>query len=444
MSVFNWIDDGIMFLIRDSLVSSMQTSTTEPRGTIRPLSAFVWAGILLGLNSPGCTAANTKPAQSMKIRGQVTANEVNDRLESVGIKTVLQEGEPSRLVITKVRMGSAAYYKGVSEGDRVLSVEPAGPGFNLTFERSGSRYQIFLHQQPKRPDPEQSLASSEADKYLQSLEADILKVQNTRTKAAADEAAAPERAKKAEKEAMKNESTAKIGDRVVSAEDIAKTDGSTIRQSHYPNCWFESCVSAIVDLPNGHELIASMMKKISDRSFRVTFPGDYKYVDVTIDDINDYGVQDKALWARILDVACLKKFPGNEGVGYETGMAILTGKKTKFVDPGHLTESELSKLLSDSIANSVPMIMGTSHQNHAGVLVSNHAYTIVAFDKNSGVVTLRNPWNGDPLFFKKPDLSHCTPIQETQGARELGNGIVQVNLGAVIHNFNGIVLAGNQ
>jgi len=58
-----------------------------------------------------------KPAPRKMLQGKTSANQTIDQLENVGIKCVLHEGSPNKLVIDKVRMGSAASYKGVSEVD---------------------------------------------------------------------------------------------------------------------------------------------------------------------------------------------------------------------------------------------------------------------------------------------------------------------------------------
>jgi hypothetical protein len=371
--------------------------------------------------------------------GNVSANETIDRLESVGIKTIIQQGVKDRLIIDKVRLGSAAYYKGVSEGDEIASVKPSEAGFNLTFMRAGRIYQVFLQSQlvPRQNSP----AETAADRYLQEIEKEIGTIQQKRIAEAEEERTAPERAKKMEKEAMKNETTAKIGESPVSKSEIEKSGGSVIKQAAYPNCWFEAALAAVIRMPHGHELIAGMMKKTGEHTFRVTFPGDKKYIEVNSDDLRDMGVHDKALWARILDCGCLKKFPGNEGVSNDTGIRILTGMPTYYVDPSGSPAAEIASILDKACSQRQPMIMGTSPESRITCLPANHAFTVLGFDKNSGVVTLQNPWNGDPLFFKQPDLGKTKPIGEAQGVRDLGNGIVQVSLDAVTANFNGICWA---
>ena len=88
--------------------------------------------------------------------------------------------------------------------------------------------------------------------------------------------------------------------------------------------------------------------------------------------------------------------------------------------------------------------MGTSTRSTLTSLPPWHAFTVVGFDKKCGVATLKNPWSGDPLYFGKEDFANAKPITDNEGVRLLGDGLVQVNLDAIVGNFNGIVWAGKQ
>jgi chromatin remodeling complex protein RSC6 len=334
-------------------------------------------------------------------------------------------------------LGSAAFYKGVSEGDVVEGVKPNGNGFDLRFSRDGKTYQLFLRPQSLTAE---SPSEKKADEYLQNMEKAIDEARKTRQKIAEDENASPEKKKKAEEEAKKNISTAKVGDRAVEASEIAKTKSNAITQAEYPNCWFEASVAAVAEMPNGHEYLANMMIKTSPTSFRITFPGDKKCVNVFLDELDQFAVHDKAMWARLLDAACLKKYPGNEGVDNSTGIAVLTGMPTHFINPS-AGGGGLRDVLADITSHKKPAIIGTLPDLRIGTLVSNHAYTLMGYDKNTGVVTIRNPWNGDPILMNKGDMNKAEPITEPHGVRELGDGVLQVQLDVVAENFDGIVWA---
>ena len=84
-----------------------------------------------------------KPAPKV-LEGNVQQNEMIDNLERLGIKCLVQEGVDRKLVVRDVRMGSNAFYKGMSVGDVVKSLAKTGDLYQLTFERDGKTYMLPL------------------------------------------------------------------------------------------------------------------------------------------------------------------------------------------------------------------------------------------------------------------------------------------------------------
>jgi hypothetical protein len=83
-------------------------------------------------------------SKSKVLQGNVTQNEQIDNLERLGIKVLMQEGPPSKLIVRDVRMGSNAFYKGISEGDVVKSLVKNGEIFQFTFQRGDKTYMLPL------------------------------------------------------------------------------------------------------------------------------------------------------------------------------------------------------------------------------------------------------------------------------------------------------------
>jgi hypothetical protein len=238
----------------------------------------------------------------------------------------------------------------------------------------------------------------------------------------------------------------KVGEHLVKPEEVFKTKSKAVKQGHVPNCWFEASLAAVAESPEGHRLIADLITKTGNSNYRVTFPkggfsGDCPWVNVTVDDLTAFELQDKALWARVLDCACQKKYPNNIGVEKTNGLKILTGMPVHIISP--TAESGLvNETLQRVTDKKWPTIMGTSTDSISASLTPWHAYSLVAYDRDSQVATIRNPVGGDPLYFQPPDLEHVKPITENEdGVRLLGDGLIQVSLKAVVDNFNGIVWA---
>lgn len=106
-------------------------------------------GILSGAAMEPVRGANqtsgSSSHQTKFLTGTVSQNELIDSLERMGIKCVLQGGTTDRLLVDQVRMGSGAYYAGITKGDAIAELKKAGADmFCLTIERAGKIYQSNL------------------------------------------------------------------------------------------------------------------------------------------------------------------------------------------------------------------------------------------------------------------------------------------------------------
>ncbi len=104
--------------------------------------------IALAISSSFCfqsvLAATADVAKKKVLQGNIQQSEIIDNLERLGIKCVIHDGANPALVVQNVHPGTAAYYKGVAEGDGVRGLVQENDHFNLTIQRNGKIYQVSL------------------------------------------------------------------------------------------------------------------------------------------------------------------------------------------------------------------------------------------------------------------------------------------------------------
>jgi hypothetical protein len=111
---------------------------------IIPLIIFL---ICLWANGDSVLAARTEP-----LKASITQNEVTDRLETLGIKSIIHVGAKETIYVDSVRMGSKAFYKGVEAGDLIRGlVQKDENTFCLNIERQGKPYQIIFTGVAEKP-----------------------------------------------------------------------------------------------------------------------------------------------------------------------------------------------------------------------------------------------------------------------------------------------------
>lgn len=186
----------------------------------------------------------------------------------------------------------------------------------------------------------------------------------------------------------------RIGDRVFTAADIARDGAGGIDQMYYPNCWFESSMSALAMLPRGQKLMADMVRYgDKEGNYIVRFPGDGAEYKISEEDLERTGIHNKALWATLIESGQTLKFPNDAGGQLSEGLGCLTGQRAETLSPSSASEQELSSFIHGAVKSQSPIICG-SQWNLSGLprlAVSSHAYTIIDFDPASGMIKLRNP-----------------------------------------------------
>ncbi len=211
--------------------------------------------------------------------------------------------------------------------------------------------------------------------------------------------------------ATPSEIPVKVGkklDFVFTPEEIAKEGAHGIDQVNNENCWFEAAMSALAMLPRGQRLLASMVRYGDKGAYLVRFPGDGKEYVITKANLKEEGIENKALWASLIECAENRKYPNNVGVGHdkhwlEIGLALITGNKCELVYPNDCSIAELSSFIGGAVRSQSPVVCATGNKTTGPELVfDNHAYTIIGFDPSRNMVTLRNPHGQGARRFHHP------------------------------------------
>jgi hypothetical protein len=208
-----------------------------------------------------------------------------------------------------------------------------------------------------------------------------------------------------------------------SPDQIAREGPNGIDQTNAPNCWFESAMSALAQLPKGQRLISQMISYGEGDSFLVRFPGDGVEYKITIDDLRRSGVNSTALWASLLDYAERQKFPNNVGASgvdadkhrLQVGLGSITGCGAEMIYPAQVSKQDVISFIYGAVSSHNPITAGTAGRNKSvpAPVIEAHAYTIIGFDPSRSMVTIRNPhgrrarrfsWDDDPQHLKFEQL----------------------------------------
>jgi|GEM_PF-518543 len=210
---------------------------------------------------------------------------------------------------------------------------------------------------------------------------------------------------------FKIDSSMRRGEYPFSAEDIARDGADAIDQNINPNCWFEASMAALAELPRGQRLLASMIRHGGPDTYIVRFPGDGVEYKITEAQMKKLGINDRALWASLIECAQVMKFPNNRGAegasGEESRLAVglgcITGCKAQILHPGDVGLQEISSFIAGAVSSKNPIVCGTwgeANLPSPQLVVGTHAYTIVDFDPASKLVTIRNPHGKNSKRFR--------------------------------------------
>jgi hypothetical protein len=224
---------------------------------------------------------------------------------------------------------------------------------------------------------------------------------------------------------------AKAGERVFAAADIAKDGADGIDQMYYPNCWFESSMSALAMLPRGQRLMADMIR-YGDRegTYVVRFPGDGAEYKINEEKLDRSGIHDKSLWATLIECGQTLKFPNDAGGQLADGLGCLTGARAETISPASATDQELSSFIEGAVKSQSPIVCGSQYFAIAPLLVvPSHAYTIIGFEASTGMVKIRNPHGANAQRFSLPnDTTH-------QKFEQLDDGVFRIHMSLFKERF---------
>lgn len=234
----------------------------------------------------------------------------------------------------------------------------------------------------------------------------------------------------------------KKGDFPFSAEDIARDGAHGVDQTNAPNCWFESTVSALAQLPRGQRLLARMITYGDGESFIVRFPGDGVEYKISTTDMRNSGVSCKALWASLIDYAQRQKFPDNAGAAgaysdqhrLQTALSCITGSRAELIKPGQASTQEVSSFIYGAVSSQNPVTAGTAGRDTsiAAPIIEGHAYTVIGFEPARGMVTVRNPHGRSSQRFSLPDdPQHLKFEQLDDGVFKMHVDLFRVSFGSL-------------
>jgi hypothetical protein len=197
-------------------------------------------------------------------------------------------------------------------------------------------------------------------------------------------------------------------------------DPKAAQQGNVGDCYF---IAAVVSkAASDPQAIKNMIKDNNDGTYTVTFPGQ-KPVKVTAPtdaEIANYsGAGADGIWLSVLEKAYGQLLNENAwifttgspqdaadgGASLSTGISAITGNS---VDTDILSFTSLDttrnklekalkagKVVTAGIRGNLPLIESDSRDNG---LPMGHAYSIIAYDRKSDMVTVRNPWGrGEPV-----------------------------------------------
>ena len=234
----------------------------------------------------------------------------------------------------------------------------------------------------------------------------------------------------------------KLGEHPFSPEQIAREGPDGIDQTNAANCWFESAMSALSQLPRGQKAIAQMITYGEGDSYLVRFPGDGVEYKITEADLERSGVKNTALWASLLDYAERQKFPNNVGASgpdqdkhrLQVGLGCITGCNAEMIFPALTTKQAVSSFIYGAVSSHNPVTCGSAGRDRSipAPVIEAHAYTIIGFDPARNMITLRNPHGRKSRRFTVPgDPAHLR-------FEQLDDGVCKMNLDLFCDAFGSV------
>jgi len=228
------------------------------------------------------------------------------------------------------------------------------------------------------------------------------------------------------------------------AQDIARDGAGGIDQGRNPNCWFEASISALAQLPRGQRLLADTIRSRQGNHYVVRFHNDGVEYTVSREDLIRNNINDKALWASLIECAEIKKFPQNTGANgvdndqsrLEIGLGCITGRNAEVISPGNCDIEELSSFIGSAIKSQNPIVAATFGAAQLAImpqiLVPSHAYTVIDFEPSRNIVTIRNPHGRKSRMFQLSRDSQGIEFQQ------FGDGVIKIGLSTFQKYFHAV------
>ncbi|MGD9681342.1 MAG: hypothetical protein AB7W16_09170 [Candidatus Obscuribacterales bacterium] len=239
---------------------------------------------------------------------------------------------------------------------------------------------------------------------------------------------------------FKIDNTMRRGQYPFTAADIARDGANAIDQNINPNCWFEASMASLAELPRGQRLLASMIRYGGPDTYIVRFPRDGVEYKITEEQMKSQGINDRALWASLIECAQVMKFPNNQGANGATGdesrlaigLGCITGCKAEILYPGDAGLGQISSFIAGAVSSKNPIVCSTWDDPRLPspqLVVGLHAYTIIGFDPASKLVTIRNPHGKNSDIFSLPSDPRHEKFQM------MDNGVFKMHLSIFQKSF---------
>ena len=234
----------------------------------------------------------------------------------------------------------------------------------------------------------------------------------------------------------------RVGDHPFSPEQIAREGLNGIDQTNAENCWFESAMSALAQLPKGQKAISQMITYGQGDSYLVRFPGDGVEYKITKDDLSASGVKNTALWASLLDYAERQKFPNNVGASgpdedkhrLQVGLGAITGCNAEMIFPRSANKQAVASFIYGAVSSHNPVTCGSAGRDRSipAPVIEGHAYTVIGFESSKNIITLRNPHGKKARRFSvSDDPAHLR-------FEQLDDGVCKMNLDLFCDAFGSV------
>lgn len=174
-----------------------------------------------------------------------------------------------------------------------------------------------------------------------------------------------------------------------------------VRQGSYGDCFFHAALAGLA--AQRPEDIENMIHDNEDGTYTVTFPGrDPITIDAPTDAELALGATsgENGQWVAILEKAYRQDrgWAADLG-GSDTGIGYLTGNDTQLSAVPLTTNDQLIEDIQSTLDAEGVVVAGIGRGPFGtDVIPDGHAYTVTAYDPETGLITVRNPWGrGEPV-----------------------------------------------